>query len=133
MGYKFKQGDKVVVNYTEEGDGFSKGDVGTVAEDGSRLPYVNFEDGQVHCCDEDQLSLVEPASTASDALSIQEGGTHYKKCGIQPVEYIQANNLDFFQGSVIKYTTRHKDKGGKEDIKKAIHFLQLILELQYGK
>lgn len=69
----------------------------------------------------------------SSALATQEGGSHYKKCGIQPVEYIQANGLDYFQGNVIKYTTRHKDKNGEEDIKKAIHYLQLILELQYSK
>ena len=67
------------------------------------------------------------------ALEIQEGGDHYKKLGIEPVEYIQANNLDFFQGNVVKYVTRHKDKAGKEDIKKAMHYLQMILEMQYGE
>ncbi len=67
------------------------------------------------------------------ALEIQEGGDHYKKLTIQPVEYIQANNLDFFQGNVVKYVTRHKDKRGAEDIRKAIHYLQMILELQYGE
>lgn len=67
------------------------------------------------------------------ALEIQEGGDHYKKLTIQPVEYIQANNLDFFQGNVVKYVTRHKDKKGAEDIRKAIHYLQMILELQYGE
>lgn len=67
------------------------------------------------------------------ALETQEGGDHYKKLGIQPVEYIQANNLDFFQGNVVKYVTRHKDKKGAEDIRKAIHYLQMILEMQYGE
>lgn len=67
------------------------------------------------------------------ALAIQEGGDHYKKLEIQPVEYIHANNLDFFQGNVVKYVTRHKDKKGAEDIRKAIHYLQMILELQYGE
>ena len=67
------------------------------------------------------------------ALEIQEGGDHYKKLGIQPVEYIQANNLDFFQGNVVKYVTRNKDKKGAEDIRKAIHYLQMILEMQYGE
>lgn len=65
-------------------------------------------------------------------LSVQEGGDHYKKCGIQPIEYIHANGLDYFQGNVVKYVTRHKDKNGKEDIKKAIHYLNLILEMQYN-
>ena len=67
------------------------------------------------------------------ALEIQEGGDHYKKLGIQPVEYIHANGLDFFQGNVVKYVTRHKDKKGAEDIRKAIHYLQMILEMQYGE
>lgn len=66
-------------------------------------------------------------------LGTQEGGDHYKKLGIEPVEYIQANNLDFFQGNVVKYVTRHKDKKGAEDIRKAIHYLQMILEMQYGE
>ena len=67
------------------------------------------------------------------ALEVQEGGNHYKDLKIQPVEYIQANDLDFFQGNVVKYVTRHKAKNGEQDIRKAIHYLNLILELQYGK
>jgi len=67
-----------------------------------------------------------------NALNKQEGGAHYKDLAIQPVEYIQANGLDYFQGNIVKYTTRHKAKNGAEDIKKAIHYCQLILELEYG-
>lgn len=66
------------------------------------------------------------------ALDVQEGGNHYKDLKIQPVEYIHANGLDFFQGNVVKYATRHKAKNGEQDIRKAIHYLNLILELQYG-
>ena len=69
--------------------------------------------------------------TKKKALVKQHGGSHYKNKGIQPVEYAAANNLDFFQGSVVKYVTRHKEKNGAEDIRKAIHFLEFILELQY--
>ena len=66
------------------------------------------------------------------ALDKQVGGQHYKDCGIQPVEYIHANNLDYFEGNVIKYITRHRTKGeGRKDIEKAIHYAQLILELEY--
>ena len=68
----------------------------------------------------------------STALDIQEGGDHYKKMGIQPVEYIHSNKLNFFEGNVVKYVTRHRTKKGAEDIKKAIHYLQMILELDYG-
>lgn len=66
------------------------------------------------------------------ALASQEGGDHYKALKIQPIQYINENGLDYFQGNVVKYVTRHKNKNGVEDIRKAIHYLQLILELQYG-
>lgn len=66
-----------------------------------------------------------------NALDTQEGGSHYKKYAIQPIEFISANKLDYLQGNVIKYVCRHKDKNGKEDILKAIHYLELILTLQY--
>jgi len=57
---------------------------------------------------------------SSEALKVQIGGDHYKDCGIQPVEYIHANKLDYFEGNVIKYITRHRTKGqGKKDIEKA--------------
>ena len=69
---------------------------------------------------------------SSEALKVQVGGNHYKDCGIQPVEYIHANKLDYFEGNVIKYITRHRTKGqGKKDIEKAIHYAQLILALEY--
>lgn len=66
------------------------------------------------------------------ALDTQEGGDHYKSMAIQPVEFINANGLDFLQGNVIKYACRHKNKNGAEDVRKIIHYAQLILELQYG-
>ena len=62
----------------------------------------------------------------------QIGGDHYLKCGIMPTTYISANNLDFFEGNIIKYATRHKEKGGAEDIKKVIHYAEMILEDVYG-
>ena len=69
---------------------------------------------------------------SSEALKVQIGGDHYKDCGIQPVEYIHANKLVYFEGNVIKYITRHRTKGqGKKDIEKAIHYAQLILALEY--
>ena len=74
----------------------------------------------------------ENSNPSSEALKVQIGGDHYKDCGIQPVEYIHANKLDYFEGNVIKYITRHRTKGqGKKDIEKAIHYAQLILELEY--
>ena len=60
----------------------------------------------------------------------QVGGTHYKS-DIECWDYIIANNIDYLEGSAIKYVTRHKSKGGRADILKAIHYLEKILEVQY--
>ena len=62
----------------------------------------------------------------------QEGGDHYQQ-PIEPIEYTMANGLGFCEGNVIKYVSRHQRKNGKEDILKAIHYLEFILEYQYGE
>lgn len=67
-----------------------------------------------------------------NALEKQVGGEHYK-LPIQPIEYIYKNKLGFLEGNVIKYITRHKNKNGAEDIKKSIHYCQLLLKLEYGE
>jgi hypothetical protein len=65
------------------------------------------------------------------ALDKQVAGSHYKKHKIQPIEFIHANGLGFIEGSVIKYICRHEFKNGAEDLKKVIHYCELLLELQY--
>ena len=67
------------------------------------------------------------------ALDSQVGGSHYKDRKIQPVQYIEANDLKFLEGCVVKRVTRHDKPTGKgrQDIEKAIHELQLLLELRY--
>lgn len=69
------------------------------------------------------------------ALDTQVGGDHYKSAAIQPVQYIEANGLKFLEGCCLKRITRHDKPTGKgrQDIEKAIHELQLLLELRYGK
>ena len=66
-------------------------------------------------------------------LGKQVAGTHYTDMAIQPVQYIVRNKLGYLEGNVIKYISRHKAKGGSEDIKKAIHYCELILQTQYGE
>ena len=61
---------------------------------------------------------------------MQVAGDHYKKLKIQPVEYIHANGIGYFEGNVIKYITRWRDKGGPADLKKARHYIDLLLELE---
>ena len=65
-----------------------------------------------------------------DPFDHQIGGDHYKHFALQPVEYIIANNLGFCEGNVIKYITRYKRKNGKEDLKKAKHFIDLLIAMQ---
>jgi hypothetical protein len=62
------------------------------------------------------------------ALHMQHGGRHYKDLAIQPVEYALANVLPFCEGCVVKYVTRWRSKGGIDDLRKARHFLQFLIE-----
>ena len=62
----------------------------------------------------------------------QIGGNHYKKMKIQPSKFVIENKLLFPEGSVIKYICRHPYKGGKEDLEKAKHFIDMIIERDYS-
>lgn len=64
------------------------------------------------------------------ALQNQVGGDHYKNRRIQPVEYIHANGLSFIEGSVVKYITRWREKGGMQDLAKVKHYIDLLIELE---
>jgi hypothetical protein len=72
----------------------------------------------------------DPKDVALNALDVQVAGSHYKKHGIQPVEYIHTNNIGYFEGNVIKYVTRWRDKGGIADLEKAKHYIDLLIELE---
>lgn len=62
----------------------------------------------------------------------QVGGNHYSNLPIQPIEYIHANKLGFIEGNIIKYVSRHQNKGKAEDIKKVIHYAKMLLKMEYG-
>lgn len=66
-------------------------------------------------------------------LDTQVGGDHYKSMAIQPVEYIHKNGIGFAEGCVIKYVSRWRQKGGVEDLQKAKHFLELLIEMEGKK
>lgn len=53
---------------------------------------------------------------------------HYTKGGIEPIDFITANNMDFCSGNIVKYVTRHKYKNGLEDLKKAQFYLNRLIE-----
>ena len=65
------------------------------------------------------------------SLLKQVGGDHYKKMTIQPAEFINKNKLLFAEGNAIKYICRHSEKGGIQDIDKAIHYLEMVKERDY--
>jgi hypothetical protein len=69
---------------------------------------------------------------AKSVLSTQVAGRHYKNLAIQPVEYCQRNRLPYCESSVIRYVTRHREKHGRQDLEKAIHCLELLIEMEYG-
>lgn len=61
----------------------------------------------------------------------QVGGDHYNKKPVQPWDFIAANNIGFLEGNAIKYIARHRDKNGREDLEKALHYIQKALETYY--
>lgn len=69
----------------------------------------------------------------ANPLDVQEGGDHYKKWKIQPVEFSMVNGLDLCQANVVKYVCRFRDKGGIEDLKKARHYIDLLMHFEYGE
>lgn len=73
---------------------------------------------------------LEQAAYASP-LRTQQGGEHYKGMRIQPVEFIHENSIGYLEGNVIKYVCRHRQKGGIEDLRKAQHYIELLIHLEY--
>lgn len=115
----FKVGDKVR-RIANEYNGMKVGDIGTVKQD-ERVGHVLLHEyGLAH--DVRYLELVE------STLSVQVGGSHYKKLKIQPVEYIMANNIPYMEGNIIKYVTRWRDKAGIQDLEKAKHYIEMLIE-----
>jgi len=74
-----------------------------------------------------QIILDKPAN------AVQVGGEHYKSKDIQPWDAIHAWGLGFFSGNVVKYVARHREKNGVEDLKKARHYLDKLIELMEKK
>ena len=66
-------------------------------------------------------------------LSKQVGGDHYKDLAIQPFEFIERNGIGFAAGNIIKYVCRYKTKNGIEDLKKARHYIDLLIDLEKRK
>ena len=74
---------------------------------------------------------MQEAQPVSNALKTQVGGSHYKGMKIQHVEFVHANGIPYIEANAIKYICRHRQKNGRQDIEKAIHYLQILLDLEY--
>lgn len=69
----------------------------------------------------------------TNSRDTQVGGKHYKGMGIQPTEYAYKNKLDPFQFNVVKYVTRFRDKAGIQDLEKAKHYIEMLIEQEKGE
>lgn len=80
-----------------------------------------------------RMAFRPPEAKVPSALDVQVAGDHYKNMVIQPVEYIHRNGIGFCEGSIIKYVSRWRGKNGLQDLKKARHFLDLLIEMESGE
>ena len=79
---------------------------------------------------ETHTEKTKPIQQEVKATDTQIGGDHYTKLAIQPMQYSMANKLDPLQHTVIKYVTRFRDKNGIEDIEKAKHCIDMLIEFE---
>jgi hypothetical protein len=88
---------------------------------------VNFQKYGKKLFEEKEPLSRENKSSSND---IQVGGSHYKAKTIQPWDFIAANQIGYFEGNVVKYVSRWRDKGGVDDLRKARHYLDKLIELE---
>ena len=93
-----------------------------------------LRDAPCKICNSETFVTPSKESVIADKPSdSQIGGNHYKTMAIQPAEFIHRNDIGFLEGNVIKYVCRHAAKNGKDDLLKARHYIDLLLEWEYGK
>lgn len=138
----YKIGDKVrligghIVGYQDDENEdytFKIGDIFEVVENVGKGCWI--EKGFVELgINEGFFEIADNKSVEKkSALDVQEGGGHYKWKGIQPVEYAYRNNLGFIESNVVKYVSRWKEKNGIQDLKKARHYLDILIEFEEQK
>lgn len=114
---------------TPEGDSkkvFIDHTTGNIFDGESGLPLSKINN--LRWSNTDFTPLTPDKSPAKTPTEKQVGGSHYKDFEIQPSVYIRVNGIGWYEGNAIKYISRHKAKGGKQDLEKAIHYLELALE-----
>lgn len=74
----------------------------------------------------------EAQAAQQNARAVQIGGDHYRQFKIQPIDFIEANGLSFTVGNIIKYCVRYQSKNGVQDLRKARHYLDMLIERETG-
>ena len=146
---KFKIGDKVIA--VKDTPQLPEGWVGYITSTDSSFGYhaeENYGSDEFFAFEEHELELLSPSvripngpdrdditpqevqgiKKSTSALDKQVGGGHYKDKGIQPIQYIFANNLGFCEANIVKYASRWKEKNGIQDLEKIIHYTELLIE-----
>lgn len=133
----FKVGEEVVFVVDDPYKAYRVGDrvIVTAMFDGDTTLQVIDQKGSCANFDRDYFVLASEYSAAENlkeqtALDIQHGGQHYKGMKIQPVEFIHANNIGYMEGNAIKYLCRWQMKNGLEDLNKAKHYIELLIEME---
>jgi Protein of unknwon function (DUF3310) len=101
-------------------------------ETGEEPVVVHLADAYQEPFNEPEMPIA-PLPETLDPLKVQVGGNHYKDMPIQPVEFIHANGIPYIEGAVIKYVCRWRNKNGINDLQKAAHFLELLMQLEKNK
>ena len=101
-----------------------------------RLKFVAYSRGRidywtVQSSDKYKLGERRWQRQSKDPFKKQIAGSHYRKFKIQPSKFINDNELLFMEGCVIKYVMRHRLKGKKKDLEKAMHYIEMIIERDY--
>ena len=102
-------------------------------KNGNLLIDHNIDISKIPTVEEQKKFTKELNDKLNNPLLKQEGGSHYKDMAIQPMEYILKNNIGYAEGNVIKYVSRWKSKNGIEDLKKALHVLQILIYEEENK
>jgi hypothetical protein len=99
----------------------------------SALDWIHIGDKEDVVAYRTAESVAAVLAETDSALAKQEGGDHYRTLPIQPVAYIHKNGIGYFEGNVIKYVTRWRNKNGMADLLKAKHYIELLIELESAK
>lgn len=110
-----------------------KGTLTGVSSEGTHA-VIHYDTLKQPATTDQRVTAARFDTAASEAATERQIGVdHYKSLKIQPIEYLDANNMPYLEGNVVKYVTRHASKNGVQDIDKAIHYLELIKQMRYSE